>query len=89
MRLVTRQNQGSALGSQSVTTSRSKDMTLAHGVQASGGLRVSGELHAGPIDIGTGYYLLHHGVVKESSETTKLRVVFNGSTKTSSGKSIL
>ena len=28
------------------------------------------------------YYLPHHGVVKESSSTTKLRVVFNASSKT-------
>ncbi|KAG7304901.1 hypothetical protein JYU34_010297 [Plutella xylostella] len=35
-----------------------------------------------------GYYLPHHAVVRESSETTKLRVVFDGSAKTSSGKSL-
>ncbi|XP_076684122.1 uncharacterized protein LOC143377087 [Andrena cerasifolii] len=34
------------------------------------------------------YYLPHHGVFKESSTTTKLRVVFNGSYATSSGKSL-
>jgi len=34
------------------------------------------------------YYLPHHGVIKESSLTTKLRVVFNGSSKTSSGISL-
>lgn len=35
-----------------------------------------------------GYYLPHHGVVKETSATTKLRVVFDASTKTTSGKSL-
>ncbi|XP_018368142.1 PREDICTED: uncharacterized protein LOC108764398 [Trachymyrmex cornetzi] len=34
------------------------------------------------------YYLPHHGVVKESSLTTKLRVVFNGSSRTSTGVSL-
>lgn len=34
------------------------------------------------------YYLPHHPVVKESSTTTKTRVVFDGSSKTSSGYSL-
>ncbi|XP_074036726.1 uncharacterized protein [Leptinotarsa decemlineata] len=34
------------------------------------------------------YFLPHHCVIKESSETTKLRVVFDGSTKTSTGFSL-
>ena len=34
------------------------------------------------------YYLPHHGVWKESSTTTKLRVVFNGSHKTTTGYSL-
>ncbi|KAK2578491.1 hypothetical protein KPH14_002052 [Odynerus spinipes] len=34
------------------------------------------------------YYLPHHAVMKEGSTTTKLRVVFDGSTKTSSGISV-
>ncbi|XP_011311723.1 uncharacterized protein [Fopius arisanus] len=62
-------------------------MTLTHEAQASGGLRVSEELRVGPSDICGSYYLPHHGVVRESSETSKLRVVFNGSAKTSAGKS--
>ncbi|XP_071055024.1 uncharacterized protein [Onthophagus taurus] len=34
------------------------------------------------------FYLPHHGVVRETSSTTRLRVVFNGSQKTSSGVSL-
>ncbi|XP_055714360.1 uncharacterized protein LOC129808602 [Phlebotomus papatasi] len=34
------------------------------------------------------YYMPHHGVVKDSSATTKLRVVYNASAKTSSGHSL-
>lgn len=34
------------------------------------------------------YYLPHHGVLKEQSTTTKLRVVFNGSSNTSSRVSL-
>jgi len=33
-------------------------------------------------------YLPHHGVIKEASTTTKLRAVFDASSKTSSGKSL-
>ncbi|XP_046745774.1 uncharacterized protein LOC124411010 [Diprion similis] len=36
----------------------------------------------------TSYYLPHHGVRRESSTTTKLRVVFNGSQKTNAGHSL-
>ncbi|KAK9687047.1 hypothetical protein QE152_g36744 [Popillia japonica] len=36
----------------------------------------------------TCYYLPHHGFLKEESLTTKLRVVFNGSTPTTSGYSL-
>ncbi|XP_076660104.1 uncharacterized protein LOC143363391 [Halictus rubicundus] len=34
------------------------------------------------------FYLPHHGVWRESSTTTKLRVVFNGSSKTTTGVSL-
>lgn len=34
------------------------------------------------------YYLPHHGVIRESSLTTKLRVVFNGSSHTTTGVSL-
>jgi len=34
------------------------------------------------------YYLPHHGVIRESSSTTKLRVVFNGSSRTTTGVSL-
>jgi hypothetical protein len=39
-------------------------------------------------DPGKGYYIPHHCVIKDSSTTTKLRIVFDGSAKTSSGQSI-
>ena len=34
------------------------------------------------------YYIPHHGVIRESSITTKLRVVFNASSRTTSGLSL-
>lgn len=34
------------------------------------------------------YYLPHHGILREQNRTTKLRVVFNGSSQTSSGYSL-
>lgn len=37
---------------------------------------------------GRHFYLPHHGVLRESSSTTKLRVVFNGSQKTNTGLSL-
>ncbi|XP_058465719.1 uncharacterized protein LOC131439115 [Malaya genurostris] len=47
------------------------------------------EIHE-PIDEypGSVYYLLHHCVLRPSSTTTKLRVVFDGSARTSTGVSI-
>ncbi|XP_050684290.1 uncharacterized protein LOC126979121 [Leptidea sinapis] len=35
-----------------------------------------------------GYFMPHHAVIREKSETTKLRVVFNASSKTHTGKSL-
>jgi hypothetical protein len=37
---------------------------------------------------GNVYYLSHHGMVKESSDTTKLRVVFDGSASSTTGVSL-
>lgn len=34
------------------------------------------------------YYLPHHAVIKNESLTTKLRVVFDGSARTTNGKSL-
>ncbi|GBM44345.1 hypothetical protein AVEN_20382-1 [Araneus ventricosus] len=36
-------------------------------------------------DLDAGYYLPHHGILRPDNITTKLRVVFNASSKTSSG----
>ncbi|XP_015120462.1 uncharacterized protein LOC107043457 [Diachasma alloeum] len=64
------------------------EMTLAHEASASGGLRVSGRPCSSRADAPPEYFFPHHGVLRASSETTKLRVVFNGSNKTSSGQSL-
>ena len=64
------------------------EMTLAHDTSASGGLRVSsGDLSSQNLTQPI-YYLPHHGVFKADSSTTKLRVVFNGSSPTTTGKSL-
>ncbi|XP_011858940.1 PREDICTED: uncharacterized protein LOC105556458 [Vollenhovia emeryi] len=41
------------------------------------------EINASPT-----FYLPHHGVLREQSRTTKLRVVFNGSSRTNTGMSL-
>ncbi|XP_038106663.1 uncharacterized protein LOC119766285 [Culex quinquefasciatus] len=47
------------------------------------------EVDVGPSEPpGSAYYLPHHCVLRPSSTTTKLRVVFDGSARTSTGVSI-
>lgn len=46
------------------------------------------ELVTSPADEATTCYLPHHGVLREASTSTKLRVVFNGSQRTRSGESL-
>lgn len=40
------------------------------------------------LDSNLGYYMLHHGVISNDSLITKLRVVFDGSAKTSTDYSV-
>lgn len=42
----------------------------------------------GDISLQDGYFLPHHAVVKNTSTTTRLRVVFDASAKTTSGVSL-
>ena len=37
---------------------------------------------------GPKFYMTHHGIVKETNSTTKLRVLFNGTEKISNGGSL-
>lgn len=37
------------------------------------------------ISTGIDYYFPQHGIVNEGSETTMIRIIFNGSTKTETG----
>ncbi|XP_049315846.1 uncharacterized protein LOC125779249 [Bactrocera dorsalis] len=66
------------------------EMTLAHDTSVSGGLRVANGESAVKCHQRTQsvYYLPHHGVLRPDSVSTKLRVVFDGSCVTSSGKSL-
>ncbi|XP_020297239.1 uncharacterized protein LOC109861829 [Pseudomyrmex gracilis] len=64
------------------------EVTLARDVSISGGLRDLGEWSSDCSTIHSPYYLPHQGVLKPDSSSTKLRVVFNGSRSTSSGKSV-
>ncbi|XP_011313282.1 uncharacterized protein [Fopius arisanus] len=64
------------------------EMTLAYGTSLPGGLKVSGGRHPSQAHAHSEYFFPHHGVLRASSETTKLRLVFNGSNRTSSGKSL-
>ena len=74
---------GSAIGG------REGGMTLAHAALVSGGLGVPHERSSAQTHINsTSYYLPHHGVFEPKNKTTKLRVVFNGSSQTQSGKSL-
>jgi len=46
------------------------------------------EVDDSEIDVKTSYYLPHHAVFKETSSTTKLRVIFDASCKSTSGLSL-
>ena len=63
-------------------------MTLAHDTSVSGGLRVPESSQSAQTHNHNPYYLPHHGVLKEDSSTTKLRVVFNESSPTTTGVSV-
>lgn len=61
---------------------------LAHDASASWGLRVLGEVSSDFSSAHPSYHLPHHKVLQQDSSTTKIRVVFNGSSPTLSGKLI-
>lgn len=64
-------------------------MTLAPDAsKTSGGLRVSSDGPQARTQSCVIYYLPNHGVLRPDSKTTKLRVVFNGSSPTSTGRSL-
>ncbi|GFX52874.1 uncharacterized protein TNCV_4791111 [Trichonephila clavipes] len=46
------------------------------------------QLVADPLEVNISYFLPHHGVFRPDSKTTKLRVVFNASSKTTSSLSL-
>ncbi|XP_034946437.1 uncharacterized protein [Chelonus insularis] len=71
-----------------VSSDRSNEMTLAHNTSVSGGLRVSVEGSSVQPNGLPHFYMPHHGVLREQSLTTKLRVVFYGSAQTSSSFSL-
>ena len=74
---------GSAIGG------REGGRTLTHAASASGGLGVPHERSSAQTHINSAsYYLSHHGKLKPQNKTTKLRVVFNESSKTQSGNSL-
>ena len=69
--------------------SREGGSTLAHAALASGVLGVPHERSLAQSHINSAlYYLPHYGVLKPRNKTTKLRVVFNGSSKIQSGTSL-
>lgn len=69
-------------------TDPSPGMTLAPGTSVPGGLRVPMGRPKERTLARTPYYLPHHGVLRPESSSTKLRVVFDGSCASSSGKSL-
>ncbi|XP_011313118.1 uncharacterized protein [Fopius arisanus] len=88
MRRVPGSSISSALSDQLTGGRNAPGMTLAHEVSASGGLRIPGGTWSPQAQSTPEYFFPHHVVLRASSETTKLRVVFNGSNKTSSGQSL-
>ncbi|XP_034944034.1 uncharacterized protein [Chelonus insularis] len=71
-----------------VSGDRSYEMTLAHDTSVSGELRVPVEGSSVQANGLPHFFSPHHGVLRERSLTTKLRVVFNRSAQTSSSISL-